>query len=151
MRIVIEKRKRILYVLDGDIVLLRAPVGLGRVPTGAKAREGDGKTPEGVYTICLVKPDGKYGRSLGLSYPNMADALKAFQERTIDDATFQAILDAQAQGRRPPWGTPLGGEIYIHEGGSHSDWTQGCVALDAADMDILFPFHAQIAEAEILP
>lgn len=151
MHIVIEKGKRMLLVIDGTAVLLRAPIGLGRVPAGAKEREGDGKTPEGVYSICLVKPDGKYGRSLGLTYPSAADAQKALQDNIIDDAAYKAIFSAQEQGRRPPWGTALGGEIYIHEGGAHSDWTQGCIALDTADMDQLFAHYSQVSHVEIRP
>lgn len=151
MRIVIEKGKRTLYLLDGDTVLLAAPVGLGPVPTGAKAREGDGKTPEGVYWICLVKPGGRHGRSLGLSYPNAVDAYTALQDNAIDAAAYRAILDAQTQGCRPPWGTALGGEIYIHEGGADRDWTQGCVAMNPADMDRLFAVYPQIEQVEILP
>lgn len=42
-----------------------ARVALGCEPEGPKQREGDGRTPEGVYAICLVKERGKYGRSLG--------------------------------------------------------------------------------------
>jgi murein L,D-transpeptidase YafK len=151
MRVVVRKGERKLYLLDGDAVVLCAPVGLGRVPVGAKAREGDGKTPEGVYTVCLVKPDGKYGRSLGLSYPNTADARAALVTKIIDEAAFRAVAVAEAHNRRPPWGTALGGEIYIHEGGAQGDWTQGCIALNASDMDRLYPYHPQITQVEIRP
>lgn len=151
MRVIIYKSERQLVLLDDDYVMLRAPVALGRDPRGAKAREGDGKTPEGVYTICLDKPDGKYGRSLGLNYPNAEDARAAYDKDLIDADTFLAISEAEAQHRRPPWGTALGGEIYIHEGGADGDWTEGCVALNEADMDVLFSHRARITDVEILP
>jgi murein L,D-transpeptidase YafK len=151
MRVLIQKKERTLYLFDGDAALLRAPVGLGPNPIGAKRREGDGKTPEGTYTVCLVKPNGRHGRSLGLNYPNLADARAALAEKTIDQAAFRAVADAARENRRPPWGTALGGEIYIHEGGAQSDWTQGCVALNARDMDVLFHHHPDIAEVEIVP
>ncbi|HPJ03564.1 MAG TPA: L,D-transpeptidase family protein [Candidatus Limiplasma sp.] len=151
MRIVINKEKRRLCLLDGDTTLLCAPVALGRDPLGAKAREGDGKTPEGSYRICLVKADGKYGRSLGLSYPNTEDARAGLASGVIDEATYLAILNAQTQRRRPPWGTALGGEIYIHEGGANSDWTEGCIALNPSDMDALYPLHKYVTDVEILP
>jgi len=151
MRVLILKQERTLYLLDSGTVLLRAPVGLGRHPEGPKARAGDGKTPEGVYAICLVKPAGKYGRSLGLSYPGPADAQHALDENRIDADAFQAIQSAVNEGRRPPWGTALGGEIYLHEGGAREDWTQGCVALDPRDMDVLFPYRSKITEVEIRP
>ncbi|HPF88290.1 MAG TPA: L,D-transpeptidase family protein [Candidatus Limiplasma sp.] len=151
MRVIIRKQERRLYLLDGQTVLLCAPVALGRHTLGKKQREGDGRTPEGTYHICLIKPNGKYGRSLGLDYPSPADAAAALQRRAIDPDTCQTIADAAAAHRRPPWGTPMGGEIYIHEGGVQRDWTQGCIALNAEDMDILFPYHAQITQVDIFP
>lgn len=126
-------------------------VGLGRNPLGPKTAEGDGCTPEGVYRICLVKENGKYGRSLGLSYPGVSDAERAYAQGRIDRQTYENILLSHAENRRPPWGTPLGGEIYLHEGGSDRDWTQGCIALDAQDMDVIFPLRDRIQRVTITP
>lgn len=151
MRMVIEKAARRLTLLTNEETVLVCRVGLGRCPVGGKEREGDGKTPEGRYRICLVKEAGKYGRSLGLSYPSAKDAQRAFAQGVIDARTLTNIETAQNENRRPPWGSPLGGEIYLHEGGSQTDWTQGCIALDTADMDALFPHHLQIDEVEIRP
>ena len=151
MRVFIRKEERTLYLFDGSAVLLRVPVALGPNPCGAKRREGDGRTPEGVYTVCLVKPNGRHGKSLGLNYPNLADARTALAKGAIDQAAYNAVADAVREGRRPPWGTALGGEIYIHGGGAQSDWTQGCVALDDRDMDVLFGYHEEITEIEIVP
>ena len=151
MRVIIEKRARRLTVLDGEREVFRCRAGLGRVPEGSKQREGDGRTPEGVYAVCLVKERGKYGRSLGLSYPGVEDARAALLRGEIDRATCLAVERAHREGRRPPWGSPLGGEIYIHEGGSRSDWTQGCIALDASDMDRLFPLRDKLEAVEIRP
>lgn len=150
MKILIEKSIRTLTVWDGSQQALRCRIALGAQPLGRKQREGDGRTPEGCYRICLVKEAGKYGRSLGLSYPNEQDAQRAFDEGRIDERTLLNIRLAQQQMRRPPWGSPLGGEIYIHEGGAESDWTQGCVALEADDMDRLFPLRGEIDEVEIV-
>lgn len=151
MRVVIEKSLRRLTVQQEGRVLLRCRIALGACPQGAKQREGDGRTPEGCYRICLVKEQGKYGRSLGLSYPGVQDAQAALNDGRIDEGTFANICLAQAQRRRPPWGSPLGGEIYLHEGGCHADWAQGCIALDSADMDVLFPLRDEIEEVLILP
>ena len=151
LRLLIEKNKRLLTLYAGEDILLRCPVALGRCPVGRKRQEGDGRTPEGVYTICLVKEQGKYGRSLGLSYPNRQDADDALRDGRIDLSTHQVILDRLAAGQRPPWGSPLGGEVYIHEGGTASDWTQGCIALESKDMDVLFPRRDEVCQVEILP
>ena len=149
MRILIEKHLRRLIIYEQNQILFHCTIALGRCPEGAKTAEGDGRTPEGMYRICLVKEQGKYGRSLGLSYPGEQDALSAFSEGRIDRRTLDNILLAHQENRRPPWGSPLGGEIYLHEGGTESDWTQGCIALNAEDMDVLFPLRDQIDQIEV--
>ena len=151
MKIVIHKKERTLALTDGGAPVFACRIALGRAPEGPKQREGDGRTPEGSYFICLVKEAGKYGRSLGISYPGPADAQAAFREGRIDRRTLDNICAAHNENRRPPWGSPMGGEVYIHEGGSSSDWTQGCIALDEKDMDALFLHHAQVDEVLILP
>lgn len=151
MKLVIEKARRRLTLYHQEAAVFSCRVGLGREPMGPKRAEGDGRTPEGRYFICLVKEAGKYGRSLGLSYPGPDDAQLALDEGRIDECTRENILLSHQQHRRPPWGSPLGGEIYIHEGGSLRDWTQGCIALDAADMDALFPYRDQMEEVLIVP
>ena len=151
LTLLIEKEKRRLTLFSGEETLLSCRIALGRCPAGRKRQEGDGRTPEGIYTICLVKAQGKYGRSLGLSYPNRQDADLALQEGRIDLSTHQVILDRLSRGERPPWGSPLGGEVYIHEGGTASDWTQGCIALESGDMDVLFPHWEEIRQVEIVP
>lgn len=145
------KSARELTLWQEERLIMRCPVGLGRCPVGPKTREGDGCTPEGRYRICLIKEQGKYGRSLGLSYPGPEDGGRALAEGRIDLPTCQAICRAHQENRRPPWGSPLGGEIYIHEGGSASDWTQGCIALNKEDMDALFPLRREIEWVEIVP
>ena len=151
MHIIVEKALRKLSVQCGEETVFACRIALGRVPEGAKQAEGDGRTPEGEYCICLIKEAGKYGRSLGLSYPGAADARLAFEEGRIDERTLRAVEDAHSENRRPPWGSPLGGEIYIHEGGTASDWTQGCIALETADMDVLFPLRESIESVVIKP
>lgn len=145
------KSARELTLWQEERLIMRCSVGLGRCPVGPKTREGDGCTPEGRYRICLIKEQGKYGRSLGLSYPNPEDGGRALAEGRIDLPACQAICLAHQENRRPPWGSPLGGEIYIHEGGSASDWTQGCIALNKEDMDALFPLRREIEWVEIVP
>lgn len=150
MLVFIEKARRILRLMDGETVLFTCRIGLGKEPIGNKKMEGDTKTPEGIYHICLVKENGKYGRSLGLNYPSMEDAICALGENRINIETFDAISLAHKENRRPPWGTPLGGEIYIHEGGADRDWTSGCIAVDTEDMDMIFAYRQEIKEVKIV-
>jgi len=151
MRVMIFKAARALCLLDGEQTVLRARVALGRCPAGPKQCEGDGKTPEGRYRICLMREAGKYGRSLGLNYPNAQDARLAFEQGRIDAETRRAIETAEVEERRPPWGSPLGGEIYLHEGDTAVDWTAGCIALAQEDMAVLYAHRYRIESIEILP
>lgn len=151
MRIVIEKARRKLRLVEGETELLCARVALGRCPVGAKQREGDLKTPEGTYQICLAKENGKYGLSLGLNYPNREDARRAYAEGRIDLETLHAVETAAAEGRRPPWGSPLGGEVHLHEGNVDRDWTAGCIALTPEDMAVLYAYRTRIEDVDIRP
>ena len=100
MRIVIEKAARRLTVAgDGGDRLFSCPVALGNCPIGPKEREGDGKTPEGTYFVCLKKR-GKYGPSLGVSYPNEADARRCGAAEEL----IACIRERAAQKQRPPYG-----------------------------------------------
>ena len=87
MKIIIEKKKRKLVVMEQEQVLFCCSVALGFAPVGNKEKEGDGKTPEGRYFVCLKKR-GKYGPSLGISYPSASDAL-----RLGADENFNEIIE----------------------------------------------------------
>lgn len=113
-------------------------VALGRAPVGQKEREGDGRTPEGTFYVCTRNAQSRFHRFLGLSYPNAPAAARGLAEGRLLPADHAAILDALARGVRPPWDTPLGGQIGIHGHGTDGDWTAGCVALADADMDVLW-------------
>lgn len=143
MRIRIDKSARRLSVWQGRRCLFRCRVQLGFHPQGAKCCEGDGRTPEGRYSVCSQNPQSRFFRSLGISYPNEADAQTALRAGTIDRETARRISSAQRRGLRPPWDSPLGGWIMIHGQPSDGraatgDWTAGCVAVSDADMEWLF-------------
>ena len=133
-RIEILKSLRLLTAYEGGRVLLRCRIALGDHPVGPKEREGDGRTPEGAYCVCLKKDAGRWGPGLGISYPGPGD-----WKPGMDEALRERILAAWQSGSRPPWGSPLGGEIYIHGGGTDRDWTRGCIALADEDIARLYP------------
>jgi hypothetical protein len=64
---------------------------------GFKVREGDGRTPEGIYRISLLNPASSYHLSMKIDYPNK-----------IDDARHARHV--RAAGER--WSQ--GGDIFIH-------------------------------------
>ena len=83
--------------------------------------QGDGKTPEGAYTVDRRNPDSLFHLSIGISYPNEAD-----------------IAFAAAQGREP------GGDIFIHGGprpgidAIKPDWTAGCIAVSDREIEDIY-------------
>lgn len=109
--VVVNKDAREMFLFHKNEVLKSYKIDLGFAPIGDKYYEGDGKTPEGYYTINRRNPDSKFHLSLGISYPNAKDR-----------------AEAKALGKSP------GGDIFIH-GKSQprrkgaEDWTWGCIAL----------------------
>lgn len=150
-RIVVKKSQRVLELWDGESLVGSYPVALGSAPIGHKMREGDGRTPEGDYYICTRNSNSRFYLSLGLSYPNEADAQAALADGRIGQEAFDAIISALKKGGRPPWDTALGGEIMIHGHGCKSDWTAGCIAVDNDVMDILFAACPLGTPVRILP
>ncbi|MDT7779300.1 MAG: hypothetical protein QOC99_1812 [Acidobacteriota bacterium] len=137
-RIVIEKgARRLKLYAGGEVVRVRSIV-LGFAPEGDKEKQGDGRTPEGEFYICMKNERSRFYLSLGLSYPNEEDAARGLRDGLITRAQAASIVGAVRGNKCPPWGTALGGEIFIHGGGTASDWTSGCVALENAEVKELF-------------
>jgi murein L,D-transpeptidase YafK len=135
-RIVIEKAaRRMLLIQDGKPVRVYQ-IALGFAPTGDKVRQGDGKTPEGEYTIDRRNDESSFHLSLGLDYPKPEDHVRA------------------ANGGYSP-----GGDIFIHgqpnalpEGFKlKGDWTAGCIALTNAEMREIWAVTPIGTKVEVRP
>jgi murein L,D-transpeptidase YafK len=137
-KIVIKKAKKKLLLYSEEKLLRTYPVKLGFNPVGDKVRQGDKRTPEGSYYICMKNPRSKYYLSLGLSYPSIEDAERGLEQKLITKNDRDRIIERISKKSIPPWDTPLGGEIFIHGGGETWDWTYGCVALRNKDIEELF-------------
>ncbi len=121
-KLVVNKSRRELLLYRSGNVIRSYKVALGKNPVGPKMRQGDGRTPEGAYTITGRNAASAYHRSLRISYPSAAD-----RER------------ARRQGVDP------GGDIMIHGlpngqgfvGAAHRlvDWTDGCIAVTNAEIE----------------
>lgn len=112
--------------------------GLGFAPVGSKERQGDGRTPEGVFYVPRMLPDSDHHRALLLSYPRKEDAARGVAGGLITSAQRNQIVTAHDACKEPPQGTPLGGLVELHGEGSRTDWTAGSVALDNDDMDVVW-------------
>ncbi|MBU2537068.1 MAG: L,D-transpeptidase [Proteobacteria bacterium] len=137
-KIVIKKAKKKLFLYSEEKLLRTYPVKLGLNPVGDKLQQGDKRTPEGSYYVCIKNPRSKYYLSLGLSYPSIEDAERGLEQKLISKGDRDRIIDRISKKSIPPWDTPLGGEIFIHGGGETWDWTYGCVAMHNKDIEELY-------------
>ncbi|MEP7214360.1 MAG: L,D-transpeptidase [Acidobacteriota bacterium] len=137
-KIIITKSLRRLELFDGGKLVKTHIVVLGTDPHGSKAVEGDDRTPEGTFYIFAKNPESKFHLSLGISYPDDCAAARGLEAGLIARDEHDAIVHAIRDGKKPPQKTAVGGEIYIHGGGINGDWTEGCVALENAEIEELF-------------
>src|SRR4051812_10727196 len=80
-RIVIIKSKRTLTLYSGGKELRSYRVALGGAPVGPKTRQGDHRTPEGVYRIDAKNSKSQFHLALHVSYPNTQDRAQAAKLR----------------------------------------------------------------------
>ena len=137
-RVVVVKSKRQLELYANGRLLRMYAVSLGRNPVGAKEREGDKRTPEGLYAIEMHKPSSSFHKALRVSYPSAADRVAA-----------------EKRGVAP------GGDIMIHGlrnglgfiGRLHRrvDWTAGCIAVTNPEIDEIYRAVPDGTPIEIRP
>jgi murein L,D-transpeptidase YafK len=149
--IIIKKNARILEVFDGAKLVRSYKIALGFAPVGDKEIEGDGKTPEGEFYVFTKNPKSRFHLSLGLSYPSKPGAKRGLNAKLITDEEFESINTAIETCGMPPQKTRLGGEIYIHGGGTDRDWTDGCIALKNEEVTELFDLISKGARVLIVP
>lgn len=122
--IIVDKLSRKCFVYYKGIKKYEFDVELGRNWVGDKRRMGDKATPEGMYKITNKFSRTKYSNALLLDYPNSEDKEKFNRDKS--------------RGMLPHY-AKIGGGIEIHgNGGKGVDWTEGCIALLDAEMDIVY-------------
>lgn len=135
-RILIEKSARRMIVFRDGQPLKTYHIALGFAPTGDKHRQGDGKTPEGLFRINRRNDASAYHLSLGIDYPRPKDRKRA--------ATA---------------GIDPGGDIFIHGQPNQrpdgevlpGDWTAGCIAVSDDEIRELFAAAQIGTQVEIQP
>lgn len=121
-RILVEKKERRLTLFSKGKPLKAYQIALGGNPNGPKERQGDNKTPEGIYRIDSRNKNSQFHLSLHISYPNEKDKKRARE-----------------------LGVSPGGDIMIHGiknglswvGEQHAeiDWTKGCIAVTDEEIE----------------
>jgi murein L,D-transpeptidase YafK len=136
------KARHEMWLQEGEHIVRTFEVSLGTNPIAAKLLRGDNRTPEGRYYICEKRPQSRFRHFLGISYPNIDDAERAFTAQLISADEWAAIFFANLRQTTPPWQTAMGGHVGIHGYGGHApvpaDWTEGCIAVSDADIDYLY-------------
>lgn len=139
-RVLVDKSDRMMHVFAGDRKIATYSIGLGTSPVGRKEREGDRRTPEGVYTFDFKKRDSTFFKAVHVSYPNAADRARA---RKL--------------------GVSPGGDIMVHGESNNErqrelirllpyrDYTYGCIALSNADMQRFWDQVQVPMKIEIVP
>lgn len=137
-RVLVLKAQRELLLLDGETALRRYPISLGGAPRGPKQREGDERTPEGLYRLDARNPRSAFHLSLHVSYPDAEDRRRAARE-----------------------GVDAGGMIMVHGlpnrlpflGRLHRlvDWTDGCIAVTNPEIEQIWRAVEDGTPIEIRP
>jgi murein L,D-transpeptidase YafK len=117
--VLVSKKTRQTYLFSGTSLIYKFKSTFGKgYKDGNKIQEGDGRTPEGIYTLDYKNYDSKFHKSIHVSYPSQAD--RDF---------------AKKHGVSP------GGDIMLHGlrwfNGTNSNWTAGCVAMSNSNIDTL--------------
>lgn len=133
----IDKSERRLTAWSGGVALKHYRVGLAD-GVGDKVRQGDLKTPTGLFRVVTRNAKSSFHLFLGLSYPDPEDARRGLAQGLVTEAQAASIEEAAAAGRKPPWDTRLGGAIGIHGGGGSADWTLGCIAVEDEEIEELW-------------
>jgi murein L,D-transpeptidase YafK len=137
-RVVVLKKERTLQLLNHGKVIKTYKVALGGDPVGAKTRQGDHKTPEGVYVLDSRNLHSQFYKSIHISYPSPRDRAAAHRK-----------------------GVSPGGDVFVHGlpkgyawvGASHraKDWTDGCIAVTDQEIDEIWLAVADGTPIEIRP
>lgn len=137
-RVVVLKKGHRLELLNRGKVVKTYKVALGGDPVGPKARQGDHKTPEGIYVLDSRNAHSQFYKSIHISYPNGRDRAAARQQ-----------------------GVSPGGDVFLHGlpngygavGAAHRlrDWTDGCIAVTDAEMDEIWRAVPNGTPIEIRP
>jgi len=69
----VDKSERKMYLLRGESIVKEYKISLGANPNGHKEKEGDERTPEGIYTLDYIKEDSSFYKAMHISYPNQLD------------------------------------------------------------------------------
>ena len=134
----VVKSKNRLYLLKEEEVFATDRVKFGGDPKGHKERQGDQRTPEGLYYLTYKNSNSSFYKSIHVSYPNAEDREHA--RKLGVDPGGDIMIHGQANGWE--WATFFAQMV---------NWTDGCIALTNRDMDRVWAAIEPGTPIEILP
>ena len=137
-KVLVEKGSRSLHLLKDGVAFRTFRIALGVEPEGGKEREGDQRTPEGVYLLETRNPHSDFFLSIRISYPNAFDLAKA--RRKGLDPGGQIMIHGQPN-------MPTYSAAYY----AKEDWTNGCIAVSNSDMIDIWLMTPDRVPIEIVP
>ena len=136
--IVVIKNQHKLMLLSGDQVVKSYSVALGAGGLAPKRRQGDNRTPEGIYRIDHRNPASHYHLALHVSYPDQSDR-EAARKRGVSPGGDIMIHGLGEDFR------DLGPKHYL------SNWTAGCIAVTDEEIDEIWELVPVGTPVEIRP
>jgi murein L,D-transpeptidase YafK len=136
--ILILKKDHVMELLAGGKVIRTYKVALGQGGLAPKERQGDGRTPEGHYTIDARYAESHYYKALHVSYPNAEDRKRA------------ASLGVSPGGAIMIHGLP-NGKGWVGAAHRLYDWTLGCIAVTDEEIDEIWNLVPVGTPVEIRP
>lgn len=129
----VSKSKYMLTLKYKNIAIKQYPIVLGRDPINDKVKEGDKRTPEGIFKIKMLYPHKSWSKFLWIDYPNKNSWKKH------NKAKEKGLIDQNSSigGEVGIHGTPEGDDYLIKEG---VNWTAGCISLKRKDVDEIYNY-----------
>ncbi len=146
--ILVKKKDRILEIYHKGKHLKSYTIQLGFSPTGQKQYEGDGKTPEGLYTICFKNLKSRYHLSLKIDYPHDDHTMAAQAKGLSAGGDIMIHGHPNVVGSYTPKDIPWG--LYLPKDMRH-DWTHGCIAVTNQDIEEIYGATSVGTPIEIRP
>ncbi len=157
--LLISSAEQKLQVMLGEKpVIYYRNISWGRGGVGIKQRQGDSVTPVGSFRIRWINKDSKFRVFFGFDYPTPSYADRGLKAGSLTATQHRKIVRAWEQDSVPLQGTELGGALGIHGLGAADasihqsvNWTDGCIALNNAQIDHLSRLVGIGTRVEIIP
>ncbi|HBE19430.1 MAG TPA: hypothetical protein DEG17_11585 [Cyanobacteria bacterium UBA11149] len=141
--ILIEKSQYRLILYYNHQPIKSYPVVFGKNPVADKLKEGDLKTPEGIFQIRDLYPHPNWSKFLWLDYPTKQSWQKHFQSKMAGKINVSDTIGSEVGIH----GVPAGEDNLIDK---RSNWTWGCISLKNQDVDELYQVVQQGTKVEII-